>query len=175
MSHAPVPDTLHIDWIPTALWPGRLGLTQAPGQPGRDMAADMAALAREGTNILAPLLLDEEFSRLGMNDYHAQAEARSLTVAPCPIQNGSVPDDQTAFAAYVDELMDQLLDGRNLVLHCRGGVGRAGLVAACLLVQAGMPADAATNLVRATRHPSALENAAQVQFLHDFEDRLTRR
>jgi protein-tyrosine phosphatase len=54
-------------------------------------------------------------------------------------------------------------------------VGRAGLVAACLLVQAGMPADAATDLVRATRHPSALENAAQVLFLHDFEDRLTRR
>ena len=175
MSAAPAPDTLHIDWIPTALWPGRLGLTQAPGQPGRDMAADMTTLAREGANVIAPLLLDEEFSRLGMHDYHTQAEAQALTVAPCPIQNGSVPDDLPAFAAYLDELMDQLLDGRNLVLHCRGGVGRAGLVAACLLVQAGMPADAATELVRATRHPSALENAAQVQFLHDFEDRLTRR
>lgn len=169
---------LYVDWVPTALWPGQLGLTLAPGkqgeseiQPGvihrRDMRDDMRALAREGTSVIAPLIEPSEFELLGMDGYHEQADAHGLSVVPCPIVDLRVPTDLAAFGLFIDTLMDALLDGRSVVVHCRGGLGRAGLVAACLLVQAGMEAGEATALVRATRK-GAIQNDLQVNFIRAF-------
>ncbi|WP_221090666.1 cyclin-dependent kinase inhibitor 3 family protein [Deinococcus aquaedulcis] len=170
---------IRVDWVPTSLWPGQLGLTFAPGkkgssvyQPGvvhdRELAADMQTLAREGTQVIAPLLEDFEFDLLGLEGYHDAAGAHALAVAPYPIPDQGVPRDTAAFAAYLDELMTHLLDGRRVVVHCRGGLGRAGLTAACLLVQAGLDPQAAIALVRAARSPHAIETAEQEAFIHDF-------
>lgn len=169
---------IRVDWIPTALWPGQLGLTFAPGkkgesllQPGvthnRSVEGDMQELARQGTNVIAPLIEDFEFEMLGMDGYHAEAEARGLLVSACPIVDGQVPGDPQQFSEFLDELMDKLLDGKNVVVHCRGGLGRAGLTAACLLVKAGMEPDEAIALVRRTRR-GAIENARQEDFVREF-------
>ncbi|MCD0156718.1 cyclin-dependent kinase inhibitor 3 family protein [Deinococcus sp. 14RED07] len=170
---------IRVDWIPTGLWPGRLGLTFAPGkkggsvyQPGvthdRDLTDDMRTLAQGGANVIAPLLEDHEFPMLGLEDYHDAADTFGLEVAPYPIPDGHAPHDPRDFAAYIDELMTYLLNGRSVVVHCRGGLGRAGLSAACLLVQAGLDADDAIALVRETRSPHAIETPQQEQFIHDF-------
>nr|WP_231881698.1 hypothetical protein [Deinococcus puniceus] len=53
-------------------------------------------------------------------------------------------------------------------MHCRGGLGRAGLVAACLVVQGGMPPREAIALVRATRSRHAIETAVQERFVEAF-------
>ena len=169
---------IRVDWVPTALWPGQLGLTFAPGkkgesllQPGvthdRSLTADLDELARQGTNVLSPLIEEHEFTLLGMEGYHEEAQARGLSVKACPIVDGQVPGDGARFAENLDELMEALLDGQNVVLHCRGGLGRAGLTAACLLVQAGMDPEGAMALVRRAR-PGAIENARQERFVRAF-------
>ncbi|GHF31671.1 protein-tyrosine phosphatase [Deinococcus metalli] len=172
---------IRVDWIPTGLWPGRLGLTFAPGkkgvsvyQPGvthaRDVHEDMRTLAQGGAQVISPLIEDFEFDLLGMDGYHAAADAHGLTVVPCPIPDGSVPRDVAAFTGYLDDLMTVLLDGHSVVVHCRGGLGRAGLTAACLLVQAGLTPEDAIALVRQTRSPNAIETREQERFVHDFAD-----
>lgn len=169
---------IRVDWIDTGLWPGRLGLTFAPGKKGasviqvgvthdRDLAADLDRLAQQGVNVLAPLIEAHEFELLGICDYPQVAEERGLTVVPCPVRDRDVPGDPDTFGAFLDELMEQLLDGRAVVVHCRGGLGRAGLTAACLLTQAGMPPEQAVARVRAAR-PGAIETAAQERFVYDF-------
>ena len=55
-----------------------------------------------------------------------------------------------------------------MCIRDRGGLGRAGLTAACVLVQAGMTPEDAIRLVRHTRSPHAIETRAQEQFIHDF-------
>lgn len=178
----PTPESpIRVDWIPTGLWPGRLGLTFAPGKKGRsvvqagvthdrDVHGDMQTLAVSGVDVLAPLIEDFEFDMLGMDGYHAAAELNNLEVKTFAIPDQHAPGKRADFAAFIDELMTDLLDGRGVVVHCRGGLGRAGLAAACLLIQGGMPADEAVALVRRTRSPHAIETREQVQFIHDFAD-----
>lgn len=186
MSTSPTPqpeNPIRVDWIPTGMWPGRLGLTFAPGKKGRsviqagvthdrDVYGDMQTLAAEGVNVLAPLIEDFEFDMLGMDGYHAAAELNNLHVKPFAIPDQHAPPRRRDFAGFVDELMTDLLDGRSVVVHCRGGLGRAGLAAACLLVQGGMAAQEAIALVRRTRDPKAIETREQEQFVHDFADAL---
>jgi protein-tyrosine phosphatase len=54
-------------------------------------------------------------------------------------------------------------DGRVLV-HCKGDLGRAGLVAARLLVERGVPATEAITRMRRCR-PGAIETCAQEKYL----------
>lgn len=172
---------IRVGWVDTALWPGRLGLTFAPGkkgesllQPGvthnRSVPDDLEELARQGASVLAPLLEDFEFGLLGMDRYHEHAGENGLKVVACSIVDGRVPADRERFAEFLDELMDALLDGQGVVLHCRGGLGRAGLSAACLLVQAGMDPERAMALVRRAR-PGAIENDRQEDFVRAFAAR----
>ncbi len=169
---------IRVDWVGTALWPGRLGLTFAPGKKGasvlqrgvvhdRDMAGDFMTLAREGVQVIAPLIEDHEYELLGMVGYPEEAGRQGMAVVPCPIPDGHAPGDPAQFATFIDELMNALLGGQSVVVHCRGGLGRAGLTAACLLVQAGLEPGAAIALVRQTR-PGAVETAEQEAFVHHF-------
>ncbi|MFC4425606.1 cyclin-dependent kinase inhibitor 3 family protein [Deinococcus navajonensis] len=171
--------TLRVDWIPTALWPGRLGLTFAPGkqgpsvyQPGvthtRDLQTDIQTLVFEGTQVIAPLIEASEYRVLGIEAYDEVAGACGLTVAAHPIPDGQAPADAAGFAVYLEGLLEQLLNGQVVVVHCRGGLGRAGLTAACLLVQMGMDPAEAIDLVRRTRSPHAIETAEQEAFVHRF-------
>ncbi|EYB68331.1 dual specificity protein phosphatase [Deinococcus phoenicis] len=172
---------IRVDWIDTGLWPGRLGLTFAPGKKGasviqagvthdRDLAADLTRLAQQGVGVLAPLIEAHEYDLLGIPEYAALASERGLTILACPIRDRDVPGDFPTFSAFLDEVMEQLLDGRAVVVHCRGGLGRAGLTAACLLTQAGMPPEQAMARVREAR-PGTIETAAQEQFVYDFASR----
>jgi ADP-ribosyl-[dinitrogen reductase] hydrolase len=54
-----------------------------------------------------------------------------------------------------------------VVIHCRGGLGRAGTLAACVLRSEGVPARAAIARVRSAR-PGSIENAAQEAFVAAF-------
>lgn len=171
---------IRVDWVNTALWPGRLGLTFAPGkkgasvlQPGlvhrRDMVQDFQTLAEEGVQVIAPLIEGWEFEELGMNGYEQEAERHDIRIVPFAIVDQDVPADRAAFGEFIDELMDALLHRKRVVVHCRGGLGRAGLTAACLLVQAGLPATEAVALVRDSRR-GAIETGEQEQFVHAFEE-----
>jgi protein-tyrosine phosphatase len=55
------------------------------------------------------------------------------------------------------------------VIHCRGGLGRAGTTAAALAVTAGMPAMEAISALRAARSPEMVQTVDQVRTLVNIE------
>jgi ADP-ribosyl-[dinitrogen reductase] hydrolase len=57
-----------------------------------------------------------------------------------------------------------LSGGGRVLLHCRGGIGRTGTIAAKLLVEFGFKPSDAIDLVRSTR-PGTIETEAQEQYL----------
>ncbi|HVA32773.1 MAG TPA: protein-tyrosine phosphatase family protein, partial [Candidatus Baltobacteraceae bacterium] len=63
-------------------------------------------------------------------------------------------------------LCDRLRKGERVLVHCRGGLGRAGTVAARLLVELGMDPAEAIAAVRRAR-PNAIETAAQAAYVRN--------
>ena len=60
-----------------------------------------------------------------------------------------------------------MIDGKNLVLHCRGGKGRAGTIAAILLVEFNYNKQEAIDLVR-ERRKGAIESKEQENFIFAY-------
>jgi hypothetical protein len=63
-----------------------------------------------------------------------------------------------------EELRSILRSGSDVLVHCRGGLGRAGTIAARLLVELGMKPATAIASVRAVR-PGAIETSDQEKFV----------
>jgi hypothetical protein len=81
-----------------------------------------------------------------------------------PIPDLHAPDLDNALL-LLDQLRSRLLSGQSLLLHCGAGIGRAGTVAAALLVTMGStPADAVAH-VAAHRPMAGPEAGAQTELL----------
>ena len=77
-----------------------------------------------------------------------------------PVPDLHAPDLETA-VALVELLRSRLDRGEVLLVHCGAGFGRAGTIAAALLLRLGVPLDEAVTTV--ARHPPMAGPAAGVQ------------
>ena len=64
-------------------------------------------------------------------------------------------------------LKKELITGKNILLHCWGGKGRAGTVAAILLIEFGEDNNEAIKIVR-IRRKGAIESKAQEEFILSY-------
>jgi hypothetical protein len=177
-------DPIRVDFLPAdaGLGPGRLGMTFAPGKkaPGvagnwdRDVDADLERLVSEfGARMLVTLLRPSEYELLGIEDLPDRTAAHQLDFHAFPITDAGVPSSIESVATLVQMLVDRVRSGDTVVVHCRGGLGRAGLVAACCLTAIGYDAEHAIATVREARN-GAIENSDQEEFIAKFADEWNR-
>jgi protein-tyrosine phosphatase len=162
------PSGEHEGWAAVTLCPGKR-CTGWSADHERDLDADLTRLVELGATGLVPLITDEELVELQVPGLVARAAAHGLTIRRFPIEDGRTPSDPLAFRSFVTRLADAVRAGEHLVIHCRGGLGRAGTVASCLRLALGLSpdAEAAIAAVRGVR-PGAVENARQERFVRDF-------
>ncbi len=173
---------LAVDSVAARPGHGRIGLVACPGRhdPGatgggwaRDLASDLDALRAWGAAAVTTLVGEAELALLGVAPMGRAVTARGMTWIHLPIVDMSVPDMAFEHAWRDDagpRLHALLAAGRDIVLHCRAGRGRTGMIAARLLVEAGTPPDAAIRIVRAAR-PGAIETASQEAYVRRLQDR----
>lgn len=82
-----------------------------------------------------------------------------------PIMDMGIPTPR-ACAGLCAELVAHLY-ARPVLLHCRGGLGRTGTIAACCLVTLGQSPEAALAHVRDV-NPNYVQSGAQVQFIAHY-------
>ena len=68
--------------------------------------------------------------------------------------------DANALAAIV-EAVDRARSGQDILIGCRGGIGRTGTILAAIAVITGIPPQRARDWVRARYHPDAVETEPQ--------------
>ncbi len=161
---------LRVDWIDSASTaPGRLGLTILPGRKddGRDLVEDIAALKKDKVTHVVSLISLPEYGRYGVEGLLTQFKKAGLTSISLPILDQRVCS-RKEMSALVKRLTEILGDGGSVVLHCVGGLGRSGTVAACLLKSTGMSAEAAMGEVRRARSQRAIETSVQENFIRNF-------
>lgn len=149
---------------------GRIGIAFAPGRrdgdvPGgvpRDLESDLDAVAWWGAVAVLTLVEERELRELGISDIGEEVAARRMAWLHRPIRDFSTPDArfEAEWAETSRTLRAFIRRGGDVLIHCRGGLGRSGMVATRLLVECGVAPDEALARIRAAR-PGAVETAEQ--------------
>jgi protein-tyrosine phosphatase len=147
--------------------PGQLSTMARP--PGGDqLAAAMAGLASAGVNVCVSLLTDAEMTEMALAGEGAAAAAARIEFRRLPTADFGSPDRDTLIAMAAD-LAARLGRGDNVVVHCRGGIGRSSIVAAAVMIAEGTPAADALERISAARGRQVPETDAQRAFVASLD------
>lgn len=148
-------------------WPGRVALAARP-RGGDWLADEMSAWRRSLVDTVVSLLTGAEEADLELANESQEAKSHGMTFISFPIQDRQVPSSEVALGKFVEKLDAELSKGKNLVVHCRQGIGRTGLIAACLLVSKGWSPDAALQQLSAVRGVAMPETSQQREWIDRF-------
>lgn len=180
---------LRVGWVPvppgqSGTRPrGRLGITLAPGKHApsfqgpawaRDLAADLRALVDvHAAAVLVSLLEEEERAFLQIPTLLDEAARAGLVVRALAIPDGRVPT-LAAARPLVAAIVADLDAGKTVVVHCRGGLGRAPTIAGCVLRALGLTQDETLAALLSARGPGVPETRAQAAFVGAFSAGISR-
>ena len=150
---------------------GLIGITFAPGKHdrfavggpwARDLARDLDAIEKWKARAVVTLIEPHEMSLLGIPNLGAEIQRRGMVWLHLPIRDVSTPsaEFEAEWPAHSEKLQGLLDAGQNVLVHCKGGLGRAGMISARLLVESGVEPEAAIARVREAR-PGAIETREQ--------------
>lgn len=165
---------------------GKIGITFCPGKNqrsamsgrwNRDLDTDLAAIKAWGATHLVTLIAPWEFGELGVGALPERAKAHGLTWHHAPILDGHAPgiippgyasDEwfESVWPYILPQLELALGRREGVVVHCKGGLGRAGTTAALLLSnrEPALSVDEIIQRVRTAR-PNAIETVTQERYL----------
>lgn len=155
--------------------PGRAGkllLCPCPGRwqagdgdgAGEAVSWDLRALAAAGATSVLSLVEANELPG-GHEAYAAAVAAAQMNWAHLPIPDFGTPDAEFEHGWRKLGLLDRLAAGEDWAVHCRAGLGRTGLVASRLLMEAGARPQEAIARIRAEHAAGAVETQAQNDYL----------
>ncbi|KAG1800523.1 hypothetical protein EV424DRAFT_1587116 [Suillus variegatus] len=168
----------------------------------RDLDTDLRRISQVGARCIVCCLDDEELDFLGIcwSDYVSSAHRAGMDILRIPLPEGLAPLSPQSLDESLTKLIDNYtMRGASILVHCRGGLGRAGLVACCWVLKIGLcgwinvdlspnPAEGADGLenyvrrdtlqlveraitvVRRRRSIKAIETLEQVRFLTEYVD-----
>jgi ADP-ribosyl-[dinitrogen reductase] hydrolase len=168
---------LRIDSVAVPGVGGRIGLTFCPGKKQSDAQSgawdrslddDLKVIKAFDSVALVTLMPNTELQALRVPPHQIRDKTSELSIEwyQLPIPDAGVPDNsfEDLWADAGPRLRALLKAGRNIVIHCKGGLGRTGTVAARLLIDFGVDPQMAIQSVRKAR-PGSIENDLQEKYV----------
>jgi protein-tyrosine phosphatase len=155
-----------IYWIPEVTT-GRLGIMARP-RSGEWLQDEVMGWCSAGLNVVVCLLEEAEIRELGLRDEQMLCEGSKIEFISFPISDRGVPASVRKTVQLAERVVSFLNSGATVAIHCRAGIGRTGLVAACVLLKLGFPASEVFPLLSRVRGVSVPDTSGQVQWLSVF-------
>lgn len=157
---------LMIDTIAVPGINGAIGISSCPGMKTLStvdlyddrIVNDLESVRKWGASVVVTLAELRELSLLGVADLPDRALSMGLLWLHLPIRSMGLPDEmfEENWRWIGPRLQGLLMDGQRILIHCKEGVGRSGLVAARLLIESGIDHVSAMRAVRKARPGSLI-------------------
>jgi protein-tyrosine phosphatase len=157
------------DLLPLNQQGAGLILTPCPGSKGVAAPLALEQLQAAGADAVITLMPAAEMASNAVTDLAQLCAQRGLRWFHLPIDDDHAPAAEFVAAWRTQgPAVHQLLDaGRKVAIHCKGGSGRTGLMAAQILIERGWSKDEAARAVKALR-PKALGLAVHQDYLSEL-------
>ncbi len=149
---------------------GKIGLTILPGRRDRkrNLSEDISAIKESSIKNIVCLLTENEFTDYGVTELKSEYEKNGFSVYYFKIldQSVSTPPEMMNAITWMKQKTDA---GEKVLVHCVGGLGRSGMLAACFHKKySKLQADEAIELIRKCRSQRAIETVIQEKFVFSF-------
>ncbi len=164
----------HIDFIQLPDIKGKIGMGHAPGYTSHRFD-DFKSIKDQEISKIYCLQEEDELHYLtnredNFDKRREYLEGIGIDFVSSPIGDFRIPTEDQA-KELTDSILSDIKAGRNVLIHCMGGLGRTGTIVGCTLVRFGMSPEIAIMTVRTTR-PGTLETDQQVEFVREFKSEL---
>ena len=104
---------------------------------------EFKGLSINGVTLLVSLLERSEAYQLGLAQEFELCEKWNMDFMNYPIEDRNIPSQLSSYDRFIRVVYGKISGGAHAAVHCRSGIGRAGLVSACILMHENcLPIDA---------------------------------
>lgn len=146
---------------------GQILFTPCPGTKEVGLQLSLEQLAEAGAAAVLTLMPKDEMQRNAVTDLPELCAQLGLQWFHLPIEDDHAPEQpfQDAWLLAKEKIHALVNAGKTIAIHCKGGSGRTGLVAAQILLERGLPLNEVIDRVRAIR-PNALQIPAHQEYIN---------
>jgi len=145
----------------------RLAIVPRP-RSGEWLADEIAGWNRLGVQTVVSLLELHEVIEVDLANEEFPCCAAGLRIISFPVPDCGVPSNSAAFANLVAAIEQRLRSGESVAVHCRAGIGRSGLLGACVLKAFGIDPDSAFRLLSRARGVAVPDTDAQIPWVREY-------
>jgi protein-tyrosine phosphatase len=149
--------------------PGRLAIVPCPFG-GNWLADDVDSWKAAGIDLVVSLLEPDEVAERGLHDEARLCREHAIELVSFPIPDRAVPTSRPDTLALARLLASMISEGKSVVVHCRVGIGRSSVVAACALICLGASPDHAFDVISEARGLYVPDTEEQRTWVEGFAD-----
>jgi len=131
---------------------------------GEWVEEEFLGLKRLGVNKVISLLERQEQIEVGLGAEKELCEQNGIEYENFPIPDRGLPKTSLA-NDFVSRLAKEISQGKHIVIHCRAGIGRTGIIAGGVLVKAGIAPEQALALISKARGVQVPDTEEQESWL----------
>lgn len=161
---------IHPTWeLPILEGKAALILTPCPGTKEANLSESLKQLKEQGVQAIVTALDLDEMAKAGVAELPKQTNNLGMNWFNLPIEDDCAPGEEFAlnWRQTSPELHKIMNQGGKLALHCMGGSGRTGLLAAHLLLELDWDLEKIKSEVKALR-PGAFSKPLQIEYIDQF-------
>ncbi|WP_282178080.1 cyclin-dependent kinase inhibitor 3 family protein [Vibrio nereis] len=151
---------------------GALVLTPCPGTKEVDLETALTQLKQQGVEAIVTALDTQELASKGVSELGEKAQQLGMQWFQIEIEDDCAPGAEfMAKWQQASPALHQVIDnGGKIAMHCMGGSGRTGLLAAHLLLEKEWQLDDIVREVQALR-PGAFTKPVQVDYIQQVAEK----
>lgn len=148
----------------------KIGMTILPGRKDwkRNLNSDVEEILKQKFTNIISLVTADELKIYGVPDLFEVYKNNNINFNHISIMDQGIPtvEEMNNIINHIDSC---LLKNEKVLIHCVGGLGRTGLIAAAYLKRNNkMTTTDAVSIVRDSRSPRAIESDLQMSFLEGY-------
>lgn len=160
----------HPFWTLPLAGGAKLLLTPCPGTKETNLKDSLAQLKDAGATAVLTALEPGDLPGEGLSQLAEECKALGLKWFHLPIEDDCAPGDEfNANWPEANKAAQSMLDeGGALVIHCMGGSGRTGLIAARIMLDRGVELESAIEQIQALR-PGAFTRQPHIDYIRQYK------
>jgi protein-tyrosine phosphatase len=160
--------TAEIYWVDAGLR-GHLAIMARP-RAGDWLHDEIRRWSAERIDVVVSLLEPAEVTELELESEDDVCRRAGIEFVTFPIPDRGVPSSPQGIVALTQLLVGRINEGKAVAIHCRAGIGRSALIAACVLVCYGIDASKTFGIISTARGLRVPDTEEQISWLQAFDN-----